>query len=475
MTDYQPYANEVMTPQWQGEAQNRIDAFMGQKAAEINAAKSPQPDPQTEFNNALATYQAQNGVSQGQNQDQGAIIKQAAAAGHTGAQNLYKRAASITADPDQQDALVKAVVDHPNEIDTNNSFQVMTTMAQAYKQYGMGQQTIPQMPSREQISMQDLGNIASGKGTNFLGLQQGAAQDIAKIQLEQAKAKRDYEYLTSGGKTPAAIQLANEIEKARALNTPEGDKRVLDLMQMQKILKLDNGQIMTDNGVQNLAGFTGATQDTANAKQTGHNISDLAYKPTIAGDEEAAKQQAQISAAAELERQKKLGSGDITDVSKRDTGRNQVTTIASAMRQKYIDLKQKGAAVSTQNSTMDNLSASMRQSTVGQYVGRRAGTEEQSIRNQINMQLPNLINSIRSASGMSAKAMDSNTELQFYLKMASDPSVDIESNLAALDTIEKQYGVSAGGISTTVPTTTSSKLTPAEQSELDALRKKYGR
>ncbi len=145
------------------------------------------------------------------------------------------------------------------------------------------------------------------------------------------------------------------------------------------------------------------------------------------------------------------------------------------MRQKYIDLKQKGAAVSTQNSTMDNLSASMRQSTVGQYVGRRAGTEEQSIRNQINMQLPNLINSIRSASGMSAKAMDSNTELQFYLKMASDPSVDIESNLAALDTIEKQYGVSAGGISTTVPTTTSSKLTPAEQSELDALRKKYGR
>jgi len=44
---------------------------------------------------------------------------------------------------------------------------------------------------------------------------------------------------------------------------------------------------------------------------------------------------------------------------------------------------------------------------------------------------------------MSAKAMDSNAELKFYLQAVTDPSRDIQSNLDAIDTLSKRFGSGA--------------------------------
>lgn len=144
------------------------------------------------------------------------------------------------------------------------------------------------------------------------------------------------------------------------------------------------------------------------------------------------------------------GSGDITDVQKRAQGQLNVANTASTLESLYDQLEQAGAAVSTKQGSLQNLSARTRSGGVGQAVGRAFGTKEQSIRNQIGMQIPNLINDIRSATGMSAKAMDSNAELQFYLKMATDPNADIEANRAALTTIRQKYLV--GGQAPAAPT-----------------------
>jgi hypothetical protein len=53
---------------------------------------------------------------------------------------------------------------------------------------------------------------------------------------------------------------------------------------------------------------------------------------------------------------------------------------------------------------------------------------------------PSIINSIRDSTGMSARAMDSDNELKFYLKMVSDEKLSFESNLAALKILDKRFG-----------------------------------
>ena len=169
----------------------------------------------------------------------------------------------------------------------------------------------------------------------------------------------------------------------------------------------------------------------------------------------------------------KSGSGEITDVDKSNQGKQQLLSVTAAMRGKYNELKNAGAAVSTGASSVANIAASARQSGVGQAIGGAIGTPEQGIRNEIQMQIPNLINSIRQATGMSAKTMDSNTELQFYLKMATDPTKNIEANLFALETLEKQYGkpvasklppsMDFGGGGATVPAGTTQPMPTVKQ------------
>ncbi|MEI6088672.1 MAG: hypothetical protein WCR66_13855 [Bacteroidota bacterium] len=150
-------------------------------------------------------------------------------------------------------------------------------------------------------------------------------------------------------------------------------------------------------------------------------------------------QDAKIDTGFEKSRQESLGK----EAPILETGRNQVSNVLSNLRSNYNALDKLKSVVNTQNTAGQNLSASIRQSTPGQFVGKTIGTPEQSIRNKINADIPNLINSMRKATGMSAKAMDSNAELQFYLKMATDPKVDVQANLRALDNIDAMMGRSA--------------------------------
>lgn len=178
----------------------------------------------------------------------------------------------------------------------------------------------------------------------------------------------------------------------------------------------------------------------------------------MAGGKRSAEEQAVLNYAAPIEAAKVVGRGDITDLQKRTTGQQNVASTAATLENLYNQLEGAGAAVSTKQTGLQNLSARTRSGVVGQALGRTFGTQEQSIRNQIGMQIPNLINDIRSATGMSAKAMDSNAELQFYLKMATDPNADIEANRAALTTIRQKY--LAGGQSPAASTAPSAGNIP---------------
>jgi hypothetical protein len=146
-----------------------------------------------------------------------------------------------------------------------------------------------------------------------------------------------------------------------------------------------------------------------------------------------------------VERNKAIGMQPYTaaqeakDVAKVRGGES-FDTMIGGLRDSYKQLGEMGGITSTKQGPLSNLGAGIASSGIGQATGRLFGTQAQSIRNNIAQSRPLLLNAIKEATGMSAKQMDSNTELNLYLRAATDPALDLQANLHALDQLEKLYG-----------------------------------
>lgn len=122
-------------------------------------------------------------------------------------------------------------------------------------------------------------------------------------------------------------------------------------------------------------------------------------------------------------------------------GRTRLDTVLSGVAQDYLDINKSGGIVNPDKGAMDNIVARARSTGVGQFVQGATGSKEQSIRERINNARPLLIQGIMQATGMSARALDSNRELDFYLQAVTDPTKDLHSNLVAIDVLDKTYGL----------------------------------
>jgi hypothetical protein len=126
-------------------------------------------------------------------------------------------------------------------------------------------------------------------------------------------------------------------------------------------------------------------------------------------------------------------------------GRETVDTLVSDLKDNYDVLKGSGG-ITEKGAGLSNAPAYLASSPVGQLAGKVFATENQSARNTINSARTLLLQAIKKSTGMSSQELNSNFELQQYLKTATDPSLDYESNIDALDRLQKLYGV--GGIAT---------------------------
>jgi len=120
------------------------------------------------------------------------------------------------------------------------------------------------------------------------------------------------------------------------------------------------------------------------------------------------------------------------------------------LRISYQTLNNSAAIPSSARSGAENVLSSIRASTPGQMLGRVVGTEQQDARNLIQSSRLRIMNAIKNATGMSAQQMNSNVELQTWLKSLTDPSNSIETNLGIIDALEdafikKQPAVDSGG------------------------------
>jgi hypothetical protein len=132
------------------------------------------------------------------------------------------------------------------------------------------------------------------------------------------------------------------------------------------------------------------------------------------------------------------------DIQKKEEARANVSNLVKELEGLYGNLDEAGGIVNVEKSFISNIPARIGSSVPGQAVSGAIGTQTQSIRNKINMARPLLINYIRQASEMGARGLDSEKELEFYLSAATDPTRDLQANLAALSRLDEAYGL--GGI-----------------------------
>lgn len=120
-------------------------------------------------------------------------------------------------------------------------------------------------------------------------------------------------------------------------------------------------------------------------------------------------------------------------------GKAQLAEILDQLELAYQKLDAAGDMPSKDRSGMSNIAASITALPGGQAVARAWGTDAQANRDVISSARMQLMNAIKQATGMSAKQMDSNMELQTWLKSVSDPYQRYDAVQQILDNLRSRY------------------------------------
>lgn len=124
--------------------------------------------------------------------------------------------------------------------------------------------------------------------------------------------------------------------------------------------------------------------------------------------------------------------------------RQQLSDAVGELRSYYDTLKSQGGIVSQDQGVLGNIGARIGSTPGGQLIGGALGTKSQETRQKIEQTRPLLLNLIKNATGMSAQQMNSNAEMQLYLRAATDPTLSYEANQQALNNLDKMFGLGIG-------------------------------
>lgn len=98
----------------------------------------------------------------------------------------------------------------------------------------------------------------------------------------------------------------------------------------------------------------------------------------------------------------------------------------------YGKLDKMGALVSPQRGAAGNVMSYLRASGPGQIVEGAIGTEAQTLRDRVASIRPQLMQQLAKATGMTGKQLDSNADVQLFMKTVTNPQSSYEANQAAI-------------------------------------------
>jgi hypothetical protein len=121
-------------------------------------------------------------------------------------------------------------------------------------------------------------------------------------------------------------------------------------------------------------------------------------------------------------------------------GRNNVTDMLTQLDGYYNELDKMNAIHNTDKGKASNMAASFNTSETGQKLGRSMGSKDQAVRDNINTIRTTLIPQIMKASGITGGMLNSDVELQNFLKSMTDTGQDISVAKAQIKRFDKIYG-----------------------------------
>lgn len=115
--------------------------------------------------------------------------------------------------------------------------------------------------------------------------------------------------------------------------------------------------------------------------------------------------------------------------------------LLGAVASNYQILFENEAIVSTALDPGQNVAAFLKTTPVGRLWSQFGDTRSELARQTIMAIRPTIMNELRSAvPELSARSFDSNAELMFFLSAASDPTLTLEANIAALEILNDRFG-----------------------------------
>ena len=223
----------------------------------------------------------------------------------------------------------------------------------------------------------------------------------------------------------------------RGLFTPE-EVQQLGGMDPRAVAAMYGQSRTASKSFQDDEGIEQVLYDTGETSSTGINSRDpLADEATRANTALARANTAKANAEAE---------GDTA------AGKQQLSQLVQRGLQNLALQKKINAGPVVGKDDFTKVSSYFFSTPIGQEIEKGRATPQQALRNEMNTIAPLLMTGIKNATGLSSTQLNSNVELQFYLKAVGDTTADIDSRIQALMAIDQMFGLNfTGGGGATAP------------------------
>jgi hypothetical protein len=124
-------------------------------------------------------------------------------------------------------------------------------------------------------------------------------------------------------------------------------------------------------------------------------------------------------------------------------GRTEFSKLLTDLNGYYNELDKINGAHNSNKGVISNTAASFNTSELGQKLGRAVGSRDQVLRDKIETAKTTLMPLAMKATGMVSQQLNSEMELQNFLKTLTDPSVDVSVAKEQIKRLENLHGVSS--------------------------------
>lgn len=123
-----------------------------------------------------------------------------------------------------------------------------------------------------------------------------------------------------------------------------------------------------------------------------------------------------------------------------ESSKRVMDAVISTFATKYQQLNEAGAVRNSEKGPVENFQAYMQTTPMGREYGKMTGSKAEAARETIEAMQPNIVQAIMSQPGISARAFDSDKELEFFLRSITAPRSDYMANMSALYILDKKFG-----------------------------------